>query len=141
MDILSIVFSFLAGAAIGVVIAHSWNTFVDQQAIAKINDLFNRLWQQHPDLLKEMKLDMDNPDYKFHREFYILRKNQRFNLSFAKARPCLAYFSDEHDDLENQLKTLETYGFISNVTESSKNNFAKYQFNEKFVELLRNKQI
>ncbi|SDY45585.1 hypothetical protein [Nitrosomonas sp. Nm33] len=139
MDIISMVFSFLIGTAIGFVIAHSWNTHVAQQAIIKINNLFDRLWHQHTKLLQEMKQDMDNPDYKFQREFYILKKNQRFSLSLAK--PCLAYFLDEHNGLQDQLKTLEAYGFVSNVTESSKNNFAKYQFSEKFVELLRNKEI
>lgn len=139
MDIISMVFSFLIGAAVGVVIAHSWNTHVAQQAITKINNLFDRLWHQHTKLLQEMKQDMDNPDYKFQREFYILKKNQRFSLNLAK--PCLAYFLDEHDGLSDQLKTLEAYGFVSNVTEPNKNNFTKYQFSEKFVELLRNKTI
>ncbi|MCO6428304.1 hypothetical protein [Nitrosomonas communis] len=138
MDTLSMIFSFLIGAAMGVVIAHSWNTYVAQQAVEKINNLFGELWRQHTNLLQEMKRDMDNPDYKFQREFYILRKNQRFSSGLTK--PCLAYFLDEHDNLEDQLKTLEAHGFISNVTEPNKNNFAKYQFSEKFVELLRGKK-
>lgn len=139
MDILSMVFGFLVGAAMGVMIAHSWSAHVNQEAIVKINNLFDRLWQQHTPLLQEMKLDMDNPDYKFHREFYVIKKNQRLHKSLPK--PCLAYFVDEHEGLENQLKTLETHGFIRNVTEPNKNNIAKYQFSEKFVELLRNKKI
>ncbi len=139
MDIINMVFSFLIGTAVGVIIAHSWNTHVAHQAITKINNLFDRLWHQHPKLLQEMKQDMDNPDYKFQREFYVLKKNQRFSLNLEK--PCLAYFIEEHDSLPDQLKTLEAYDFVSNVTEPNKSNFAKYQFSEKFVELLRNKRI
>lgn len=139
MDILSMGFSFIVGAAIGVVITHSWSTHVAQEAITKLNNLFNRLWQQHTPLLQEMKQDMENPDYQFQREFYVIKKSQRFSLSLP--RPCLAYFLDEHDGLENQLKNLEAHGFVNNVTVPNKHNFAKYVFSEKFVELLRNKKI
>ena len=132
------VFSFLIGTAVGVIIAHSWNTHVANQAITKINNIFDRLWHQHPKLLQEMKQDMDNPAYRFQREFYVLKKNHPFNLNLAK--PCLVYFIEEHDGLQDQLKTLEDYGFVSNVTEPNKNNLTKYQLSEKFVELLRNKQ-
>ncbi|AKH38418.1 MULTISPECIES: hypothetical protein [Nitrosomonas] len=138
MDIINMVFSFLIGTAVGVIIAHSWRAHVVSQAVTKIKNIFDRLWHQHPKLLQEMKQDMDNPDYKFQREFYILNKKQRLNLNLPK--PCLAYFKEEHDGLQDQLKTLEDYGFVSKVTESNKNNFTKYQFSEKFVELLRNKQ-
>ena len=138
MDIINMVFSFLIGTAVGVIIAHSWNTHVANQAITKINNIFDRLWHQHPKLLQEMKQDMDNPAYRFQREFFVLKKNQRFNLNLAKL--CLVYFIEEHDGLQDQLKTLEDYGFVSNVTEPNKNNLTKYQLSEKFVELLRNKQ-
>lgn len=137
MDILSTVFGFVIGVIVGAVGAHLWRTHINQEAIAKVNNLFGHLWRQHTNLLQEMKQDMENPDYKFHREFYVLKKNQRFSLSLPK--PCLAYFSDEFDNLDQQLKTLETYGMITNVTEPNKD-FAKYQFNENFVELLRNKK-
>lgn len=139
MDILSMVFGFIVGAAIGVLIAHSWSAHTKQEAISKINNLFDRLWNQHTHLLKEMKSDMDNPDFKFQREFYVIKKNQRFSLSLPNS--CLVYFLDEHDGLENQLKALESYSFISNVTVPNKHNFTKYQFGENFVELLRNKKI
>ncbi|MCO6432758.1 hypothetical protein [Nitrosomonas nitrosa] len=139
MDILTVVFSFIAGAAIGVVIAHSWNTHVAQEAISKLKNLFDRLWQEHTPLLSEIKRDMDNPDYQFQREFYVIKKNQRFSLSLP--RPCLVYYLDEHNDLENQLRNLEEHGFVINVTDPNKDKFARYVLSEKFVELLRNKQV
>lgn len=138
MDILSMVFSFLIGVIVGPLGAHLWRSYKDHEAVAKVNNLFERLWSQHTNLLQEMKQDMDNPDYKYQREFYILKKNQRFSSSLAK--PCLAYFLEQHNDLDSQLKTLESFGLISNVTQPDKD-FAKYQFSEKFVELLRNKRI
>ncbi|SDY63685.1 hypothetical protein [Nitrosomonas sp. Nm58] len=138
MDIWSMIFGLIVGVAIGAVGINLWNSYVNNQAIAKVNNLFEQLWHRHTHLFQEMKQDMDNPDYKFQREFYVLRKNQRFSLSLP--RSCLVYFLEEHDDLEHQLKTLESYDLISNVTEPGKD-LAKYQFNEKFVELLRRKNI
>lgn len=39
-----------------------------------IRNLFDQLWQAHEHLLNEMKQDLDNPDFKFHREFYVLKR-------------------------------------------------------------------
>jgi hypothetical protein len=139
MDILSMIFGFIVGAAIGGLIAHSWGAHDKQEAISKLNNLFDRLWNQHTHLLKEMKSDMENPDFKFQREFYVIKKKQRFSLSIPNS--CLVYYLDEHDGLEDQLKDLESSSFISNATEPNKHNFTKYQFSENFVGLLRNKKI
>ncbi|MBK7354319.1 MAG: hypothetical protein IPI97_12160 [Nitrosomonas sp.] len=135
MDILSFIFGLLTGMILGIWITHIWLAYQRQESTAKLSQLFNQLWQDHFNLMKEMKHDLDNPEYKFQREFFALNKNKRFNLK----RPCLAYFFDDHTTLNDQLKTLSAYGLIREVSESS-DAPAKYQFNEHFVELLRGKQ-
>lgn len=135
MDILSLVFGLLGGIIVGIWVTHIWLAYQRQESTAKLSQLFNQLWQDHSNLMKEMKIDMDNPEYKFQREFFVLSKNKRFNLK----RPCLAYFFDDHEALSDQLGTLSSYGLIREVNQSG-DTPAKYQFNEHFVELLRGKQ-
>ena len=135
MDILSMLFGLLIGVIVGIWITHVWLAYQRQESTAKLSRLFDQLWQNHFSLMKEMKLDMDNPEYKFQREFFVLNKNKRFNLK----RPCLAYFFDDHEALSDQLGTLSAYGLIREVSKSS-DTPAKYQFNEHFVELLRGRQ-
>lgn len=89
MDILSFIFGLLTGMILGIWITHIWLAYQRQESTAKLSQLFNQLWQDHFNLMKEMKHDLDNPEYKFQREFFALNKNKRFNLK----RPCLAYFS------------------------------------------------
>lgn len=135
MDILSMFFGLLIGVIVGIWITHVWLAYQRQESTAKLSRLFDQLWQNHFGLMKEMKLDLDNPEYKFQREFFVLNKNKRFNLK----RPCLAYFFDDHEGLSDQLGALSAYGLIREVNGSS-DTPAKYQFNEHFVELLRGKQ-
>lgn len=129
------IFGFLGGIIVGIWVTHIWLAYQRQESTAKLSQMFDQLWQDHFNLMKEMKLDLDNPEYKFQREFFVLNKNKRFNLK----RPCLAYFFDDHVALNDQLNTLSSYGLIKEVN-SAGDTPAKYQFNEHFVELLRSKQ-
>ena len=135
MDILSLFLGLLVGILLGIVITHTWLAYQRQESAEKLTQLFDQLWQDHLNLMKEMKLDLDTPEYKFQREFFILNKNKRFGLN----RPCLAYFFDDHQALSDQLRTLSNYGLIKEVTHPG-DAHTKYQFNEHFVELLRGKQ-
>ena len=83
-----------------------------------------------------MKQDMDNPGYKFHRFFWVFESDCMFNHD----GPYLVYHPDKHQSLEHQLKTLESSGFISNISEPGKI-VSKYQIHEDFVEHLRAQKI
>jgi len=75
-----------------------------------------------------MKQDLLNPDYEFHREFFILNKADCFN----HAGKFLVYYVEDHTHLEQQVKILESHGLVDNVTEYGKN-VQKYQWSEIFV--------
>jgi len=84
----------------------------------------------------EMKQDLENPDYIYHREFFLLNSKWAFNHEGLY----LSYHIDKHQSLEQQIITLENHGFLINVTEPGKN-VSKYQFDEEFVNLLKAKKI
>ncbi len=149
MDVLSLIAGFL----LGVVAMYLVSAFLlkpDQQKASTtttgvvvtgdIKNLFDQLWQTHERLLNEMKQDLDNPDFKFHREFYVLKKGWGWNRwGFHRKGPCLAYFIDDHSDLQPLLDTLVSYGLINQVEETDKKS-TKFQLSEKLIELLRGKK-
>ncbi len=142
MDVLSLVAGFLAGAL--TIYLVSFFMKPDESKVQKITDahitsLFDQLWQTHGRLLNEMKQDMDNPDFKFHREFYVQNKGWGWGRwGFHRQGPCIAYFLEDHSDLQPLLDTLAANGLISHTGEAGKNS-AKYQLSEKLVALLRGK--
>ena len=144
MDVLSLVASFLAGALTIYLISFFMKS--DESKVQKITDvhtahLLDQLWQTHGHLLNEMKQDMDNPDFKFHREFYVQKKGWGLGRwGFHRQGPCIAYFLEDHSDLQPLLDTLAANGLISHTGEASKNS-TKYQLSEKLVALLRDKKI
>lgn len=140
MDAFSVAVGFLVGAATGAAGTYFGNKYTDERREKKAKSdkikLFESLWDSQNKLLIEMKQDMDNPDFKFHREFYVLDSNWSFNHD----GPYLSYRLDIHDSLKQQLKILEAQGFINDVSEFGKS-VSKYRFEERFVELLRTKRI
>jgi hypothetical protein len=137
MDVLSLAAGFLVGAATTYLVSYFLKPNKQEVAVTHTKNLFDQLWQTHERLLKEIKQDLDNPDFKFHREFYVLKKGWDWNRwGFHRRGPCLAYFLEDHDDLLRQLNTLASHGLISHVDETKKNT-VKYRLSEKLVELLR----
>ncbi|SFU56672.1 hypothetical protein SAMN05216339_104126 [Nitrosomonas eutropha] len=149
MDVLSLVAGFL----LGVVATYLVSAFLLKPGLQKASDtatgviitgdtknLFDQLWQAHEHLLNEMKQDLDNPDFKFHREFYVLKKNwwDWNRWGFHREGPCLAYFTDDHNDLLPLLDALTSHGLISQIGEADKKS-AKFQLSEKLIELLHGK--
>ena len=136
MDILSLAIGFLVGGATGATGTYFGNKYTDERKIKeskKAKDQFyKRLWNEHSVLLSEMKSDLTNPGFGYHREFFVLSKHWSFNTD----GPHLKYYIEEHDSLEQQLKSLEGEGLIHNVTESGKN-VTKYKFTNEFVEYLK----
>ncbi|WP_413692580.1 hypothetical protein [Psychromonas sp. KJ10-2] len=132
MDFVSLAVGFLVGSATGAAGTYFGNKYTDKRKkIEHKKDserFFNDLWSNHQVLLTEMKQDLLNPEYEFHREFFILNKGGCFN----HAGKYLAYFVEDHTHLEQQVKILESHGLIDNVTEYGKN-VQKYQWSEPFA--------
>jgi len=142
MDILSLVAGFLAGALTIYLVSFFMKPGESKGKVTDTNltSLFDQLWQTHERLLNEMKQDMDNPDFKFHREFYVQKKGWGWGRwGFHRKGPCIAYFLEDHSDLLPLVDTLTAHGLISPAGEADKNS-AKFQLSEKLVELLRSKK-
>jgi len=135
MDYVSLAVGFLIGSATGAAGTYFGNKYTDKRKqIEHKNEselFFDGLWSKHQALLAEMKQDLLNPDYEFHREFFILDKNGWFNHSGKY----LAYYVEDHNNLEQQVKILESHGLVANVTEYGKN-VQKYQWSELFADHL-----
>ncbi len=80
-----------------------------------------------PALLKEMREDiLNNPTT---REFIVLKRGWVYNSN----GPYLAYYLDEHEDLEGKLQVLENLGLIQEITY---NNVRRFLFREELVDYL-----
>jgi hypothetical protein len=147
MDVTSLLIGFLLGIAAmylisafllnpGQQVAETTETIIT----GDIKKLFDQLWQTHEQLLKEMKQDLDNPDFQFHREFYVLKKNWGWNRwGFHQKGPCLAYFVDDHNNLSTLLDTLASHKLISKIEKGNKKSL-KFRLSENLVNLLRSKK-
>lgn len=80
-----------------------------------------------PALLEEMREDIrNNPTT---REFVVLKRGWVYN----SRGPYLAYYLDEHEDLEGKLQVLANLGFVREITY---NNVRRFLFEEEFVDYL-----
>lgn len=135
MDYFSLTVGFLVGSATGAAGTYFGNKYTDKRKQKEqVNEtalFFDDLWSKHQTLLTEMKQDLLNPDYEFHREFFILNKSGCFN----HRGKYLAYYVEDHTNLEQQVKILESHGLVTNVTEFGKN-VQKYQWSELLAEHL-----
>lgn len=138
MDYISLAVGFLVGSATGAAGTYFGNKYTDKRKQKEQeNDtarFFDDLWSTHQTLLTEMKQDLLNPDYEFHREFFILSKS----LCFNHRGKYLAYYVEDHNNLEQQVKIIESHGLVANVTEYGKN-VQKYQWSELFAKHLCSK--
>jgi hypothetical protein len=99
------------------------------QHTTKINSQPNyaKIEKLMPALLKEMRVDLlNNPTT---REFVILKRSWGYNSN----KPYLAYYLEEHEDLEGKLQVLENLGLIREITY---NNTHRYLFREELVDYL-----
>jgi len=140
MDILSLAIGFLIGTATGAAGAYIGDKYTDirreKQVSAAQKKRFSMLWENHKELLSEMKQDLENSQYRFHRLFWVFESDCIFNHDGSY----LAYHTDKHQSLEHQLKILESQDLISNVSEPGKI-VSKYQIHEILVEHLRTHKI
>ena len=89
--------------------------------------VFVELERIMPDLLAEMRKDLtENP---LSREFVVLKKGWSYNASGHE----LAYYFEDHPQLENKLRILLNHGLIQDITHT---NVSRYVISEKFAKHL-----
>lgn len=88
---------------------------------------FAKVERLMPALLEEMREDLQNNPTA--REFVILKRTWGYNSS----GPYLAYYLDEHEDLEGKMDILANLEFIQEITY---NNVRRFIFQEEFVDYL-----
>ncbi len=92
--------------------------------------LFRKVEANLPELTGEMRDDLkQNPDC---REFVLLDKRWSYNKS--QHENILVYYFNDHRDLRSKIRTLEHYGFVSDI---SHNEIARFSISEEFAEYLR----
>ena len=91
-----------------------------QSGLAKIERLM-------PSLLEEMRQDLRN--HPTSREFVVLERGWIYDNPGLY----LAYYLDEHEDLEGKLQVLANLGFVQEITY---NNVCRFLFSEAFVDYL-----
>lgn len=81
-----------------------------------------------PALLEEMREDLGNNPTT--REFLLLKRWWVYN---SGGRPYLAYYFDDHEDLEGKIQVLTNLGLVSEITY---NNVRRFVFEEALVDYL-----
>jgi hypothetical protein len=89
--------------------------------------VFIELERIMPDLLAEMRKDLT--EYPLSREFVVLEKGWSYWASGHE----LAYYFEDHPQLENKLRILLNHGLIQDVTHTS---VSRYVISEKFARYL-----
>lgn len=87
-----------------------------------------------PELIADMKKDLTSKSGKLIRELYIISKYWHLNV----ANPHFVYYIEDYENLQGEIHILENYGFVKDVTPSTKS-VKKYRLTEKFVELILGK--
>lgn len=132
--LLSYLLTFLGGVAVGAGGKYFADKFTDRrrelEAQKRAESLFQRVQAQMPKLIAEMKDDFSKAENSSHREFIVARRAWVLN----NVSPCLAYYEDEHPQINQFMMILENNGLISDV---STTDLKRYRFAEEFVVWLK----
>jgi len=91
---------------------------------------FARVKAQMPELIAEMKQDLEGKDGKYVREFFVM---SRHHVLGGSEKPRFIYYEEDHDNLRGKLDILENEGFLLDVTPG---NTPIYRMREEFVRLV-----
>ena len=91
---------------------------------------FENISKIMPELIKEMKNDISNPNFTLAREFVILPNK---NVIFNNTQNIFIYYEADHSELTSKIDMLKEHGFIRQVRFT---NTPIYRINEEFRELL-----
>ena len=90
---------------------------------------FKKIKQKMPKLIEEIKDDIK--EYPLKRKCILFSK--RCSYCGNPNDSVLVYYYEDHNDLEDKFKLLENNSFVISITF---NNITRYEFTEKFIELL-----
>jgi len=100
--------SFVVGVFAGAAGKYLADKFTDQRRRRESNEErkkdFRLVQGRMPDLIAEMKRDLEDPERQFIREFFVVPNR---HVIVNNEIPRLVYFEDEHQDLRNKLLMLE----------------------------------
>lgn len=137
---MNLILSHSIALAFGLIIGIFGNYFANRlTAKAVVRDSksverksFRDVKRKMPELINEMKVDLNATEMESCREFFILpSKNVCFNFRGL----ALMYYENEHAGLHAKIRILEQLGFVYDITET---NTPRYQFQENFVGFLLN---
>lgn len=124
----------------GVDVLHQWKTLVETTAARELEhrlsldsdsaQVFIRLERVMPDLLAEMRKDLT--EQPLSREFVVLKKAWSY---WARGHE-LAYYFEDHPELENKLRILLNHGLIQDITHG---NVSRYIISEDLARYLSGK--
>lgn len=93
--------------------------------------VFRQVRGQMPELIAEIKGDLEGEDGEFVREFFVMEKKHGLGGS---SKPRFAYYHEDHANLSGKIDVLENYGYLIDVTPG---NAPIYRMTEEFVLLVR----
>ena len=121
----------------GADVLRQWKVLAEESAARELeyrrsidtdsDQVFIELERIMPDLLAEMRKDLT--EYPLSREFVVLKKGWSYWASGHE----LAYYFEDHPELENKLRILLNHGLIQDVTHT---NVSRYVISEKFARYL-----
>lgn len=129
---MSVIYSFLSGCCIGALGHYFWqhykiNNHHAQSVSAKKDEKVTHLFEQYPYLMNLIKSNVNDPEYKTIREFFVVDKLAIMNSS----TPRLRY--DLSDETLSLLKALEKLEYIQRLEHDS----LLYRMTEDFVAHLK----
>lgn len=128
-------FAFLAGIATETARSYFGDMLTDRrrdnEAKSKEKEKFRDVVGQMPDLIDEIKKDLNNPEQSLIREFFLSKKAYSINTGDT---PRFIYYSDDHPGLQSKVHILENQGYVRDITPG---NAPMYRMTEDFVRLLK----
>lgn len=93
--------------------------------------VFRQVRGQMPELIAEIKRDLEGENGEFVREFFVMKKK---HILGGSSKPRFAYYHEDHSSLSGKIDVLENYGYLVDVTPG---NTPIYRMTEEFVSLVR----
>lgn len=135
MDIASILVSFLVGCFTGAASTYLGQKFTDErrrkEEISRLDKEWRKIENKYPEIIKEMKEDINHPDYVGVRTLFVCESTN----NVGAPGPIFTYYTDKHPDLVAAISVLEDLGYLENTTTG---NLPKYRMKEIFIERLKN---
>jgi hypothetical protein len=127
--------AYLAGIATETARSYFSDMLTDRrrnlEAKSKEKEQFRDVVGQMPDLINEIKKDLNNPEQRLIREFFISKKSYSLNVGDS---PSFVYYVDDHIGLQSKVHILENHGYVKDITPG---NAPMYRMTEDFVRLLK----